>query len=278
MYAGFITTKRVVKRAGIHQRFDMAAFKMIEDFIPEGSFPTIKQILHFEGYNGPDGLKSKVGLKYKTKDDGNPSHIYDPKSDTGEIPSYIGMHYTSLVEKLQVNDMIRASFEAAWMAHYIADGMTPAHHFPLEEKIAAAADKARNDLKSGDVTKFEAFIQKNWAIWGVKGHMTQHQNFELGVAFALLLFPIRPEFDEHELARARQLGPVEYFKSQARAVASIDLYEKFYKSGWNADMASIVKNELAPKTALTIGTVWLLAFLEAGQQLATKAARTHQIA
>jgi hypothetical protein len=278
MYAGFITTKRVVKRAGIHQRFDMAAFRMIEDFIPDGSFPTIKQILHFEGYNGPDGLKSKVGLKYKTKDDGNPSHIYDPKSDTGEIPGYIEMHYAALVDKLQVNDMIRASFEAAWMAHYIADGMTPAHHFPLEEKIAAAADKATNDLRKGDATKFEAFLQKNWAIWGVKGHMTQHQNFELGVAFALLLFPIRPEFDEHELARARQLGPVEYFKSQARAVASIDLYEKFYESGWNADIASIVKNELAPKTAQTIGTVWLLAFLEAGQQLAKKAAAKAQIA
>ena len=272
MYAGFITTKRVVKRAGIHQRFDIAAYKMVEDFIPEGSFPTIKQILHFEGYNGPDGLKSKSGLKYKTKDDGNPSHIYDPKTDTGEVPGYIDLHYRGLVDRLQTTDLIRGSFEAAWMAHYVADGMTPAHHFPLEEKMAQASEKAQQDFLSGDASKFEAFIQKNWAIWGAKGHMTTHQNFEIGVAFAMLFSPLRPDFDEHELARARTLGPIDYFKSQARAVASLNLYEKFYESGWTADLASTIKSELAPKTALTIGTIWLLAYLEAGQKLASRAA------
>src|SRR5258708_4066856 len=101
MYAGFITTKRVVKRAGIHQRFDMAAYKMIAPYLPDGGFPTLKNILHFEGYNGPDGIKSKGGLKYKTKDDHNPSHLYDHHTDTGEVPVHIANHYAGLVESLK---------------------------------------------------------------------------------------------------------------------------------------------------------------------------------
>jgi hypothetical protein len=269
MYAGFITPKRVVKRAGIHQRFDMAAYKMVEHYLPDGAFPTIKDILHFEGYNGPDGLKAKGGLKYKTKDDHNPSHLYDPRTDTGEVPMHIANHYEALVASLSAEDMVRASFEAAWMAHYIGDGLTPAHHFPLEDKMAEAASKASDDVKSGDTSKFTALTKKNWAIWGAKGHMTTHMNFELGIAFALLVFPIRPEFDELELARACSLGPVEYFKSEAREVASLDLYDRFYKEGWNNDIATTIKNQLAPQAARVIGTIWLMALLQSGRQLAT---------
>ncbi len=279
MYAGFITTKRVVKRAGIHQRFDMAAFRMIEPYIPDtpDSFPGIKDILYFEGYRGPDGLNTKIGLKpkgIKPKDESNPNHEYDPVTDTGEIPGRIASHYAALVQKLQENDTIRAGFEAAWLAHFIGDGLTPAHHWPLEEKIAAAAEKASGDVKNGDVSKFTAFIQKNWAIWGAKGHMTTHMNFELGIAFALLLFPIRPEFDPAELTRASNLGPVEYFKSEARAVAALNLYDRFYQHGWTADIATTVKNRLAPQAARTIGTIWLLALLESGRQLAIQAEAT----
>jgi hypothetical protein len=274
MYAGFITTKRVVKRAGIHQRFDAAAYRMIEPYLPAGSFPQIKDILHFEGYNGPDGLNTKTGLKpkgIKPKDESNPNHEYDPQTDTGEVPGLIGSHYAGLVENLSSGDMIRASFEAAWMAHYIGDGLTPAHHWPLEEKIAEAAAKASKSVQDGDVSKYTAFLKKNWAIWGAKGHMTTHMNFELGIAFALLLFPIHPEFDQEELKKATQLGPVEYFKSQAREVASLELYDRFYKDGWTGDIATTVKNRLAPQGARTIGIIWLLALLESGRQLGVQA-------
>ena len=267
MYAGFITTRRVVKRAGIHQRLDMAAFHMVQEYLPDQAFPTLKQILHFEGYNGPDGLKSKTGLKYKTKEDHNPSHIYDPITDTGEVPDHIDHHFHGLVKALKKGDEVRAAFEASWMAHYVGDGLTPAHHFPLEDKIAAAADQATKDVDSGDVSKFTAHVKKNWAIWGAKGHMSTHFNFELGVAFALLFFRIQPEFDDLELNRARELGPVQYFKEQARDVADLNLYERFYKVGWTADIAAAVKNQLAPKVARTIGIIWLLALLEADKQL-----------
>lgn len=253
----------------------MAAYKMIDRFIPQDNFPKLKDIWHFEGYNGPDGInvKAKGITKLKPRQDGDPkpSHFYDPVSDTGEVPVHVENHYTGLVNNLKDGDLIRSAFEAAWLAHYVADGLTPAHHWPLEEKLAEAAAKAAGSLKSGDTSKFAALVKKNWTLWGAKGHMTTHFNFEMGVALALLVFPIKPEFSEHELALARSLGPVEYFKRQAREVATLELYERFYREGWNADIATVVKTRLAPQTARTIGNIWLLALLEAGQQLALDA-------
>jgi hypothetical protein len=272
MYAGFITPKRVVKYAGIHQRLDVAAYKMIAHYLPDEAFPSLPSILSFEGYNGPDGLKSKIGLKPHVKDDPEPSHLYDPVTDVGEVPVHIRNHYDGLVQCLLKGDMVRAAFEAAWAAHYIGDGLTPAHHFPLEEKIAEAAAKAARQLGDGNIAKFTSFVRRNWDIWGAKGHMSTHQSFELGIAFALLLFPIRTELDDQELARARRLGPVEYFKNEAREVANLGLYDRFYKEGWNNDIAATIKKSLAPQIAQTIGTIWLLALLEAGQLLATSEA------
>lgn len=273
MYAGFITSKRVVKRAGIHQRFDTAAYRLIEPLLEEAQFPDLKDILHFEGYNGPDGLNAKggklkpKGLMSPDEHEHNPSHLYDPETDTGEVPEHIAGHYAALVKNLKAGDEIRAGFEASWMAHYIADGLTPAHHFPLEEKVAQAAEKASADLKSGDTGKFAASVKKNWAIWGAKGHMSTHFNFEMGIAFALLIFPIRPAFSEAEVVRARELGAVEYFKAEAREIASLKLYDEFYRHGWTAEIAGVVKNHLAPHAARTIGIIWLLAVIESGQKL-----------
>ncbi len=194
-----------------------------------------------------------------------PSHLYDPANDSGEVPVHITNHYASLVQCLRSGDAVRAAFEASWLAHYVCDGMTPAHHWPLEEKIAEAAAKASADVRSGDASKFAAGLKKNWAIWGIKGHLSTHHYYETGVAFALMLFSVKPVWSEVELERAQSLGPVNYFKSQAREIASLNLYERFYIAGWTADIASGVKNHVAPQTARTIGIIWLLAFQEANR-------------
>lgn len=264
MYSGFVSPRRTVTRLGIHQRFDSAAYRMITPYLPDGSFPNLKAILHFEGYNGPDGLK------VKSRGVNEPSHLYDPVNDTGEVPKHIANHYAVLVECLKYGDMVRGAFEASWLAHYICDGLTPAHHWPLEEKVAEAAALVPEAVKEGDPSKISAVVKKHWTIWGAKGHLSTHFNFEMGVAFALLVFPIRPVFNEAELARARQLGPVEYFKAEARDVAGLHLYEQFYRTGWTAEIATAVKSKLAPQAARAIGIIWLLAMLEAGQELAAE--------
>lgn len=264
MNSGFITTKRVVNQIGVHQRFDVAAYRMIEEFLPIGAFPTIKDIIHFEGYNGPDGLKIKSpGVN-------EPSHLYDPVTDTGDAAKHIANHYAALVERLKDGDMIRAAFEASWMAHYICDGLTPAHHWPLEERLAEAAALSPASLKRGDTTKFASTmvkVKKNWLVYGAKGHLSTHFYFETGIAFALLIFPIRPAFQDDEFVRTRELGPLKYFKTQAIDIAELNLYGRFYKEGWNSEIASAVKNKIAPQTARTIGLIWLLALYEAGEQL-----------
>ena len=122
MYAGFISTKRVVKKLGIHQKFDTAAYNMIEPYLKDGTFPKLKDILHFEGINGPDGVKVKQHGVH------DPSHMYDPVNDQGVLPKLIRAHYLKLVKSLRANDRVRSSFEAAWLAHYVVDGLTPSHH------------------------------------------------------------------------------------------------------------------------------------------------------
>lgn len=264
MNSGFITTKRVVNQIGVHQRFDVAAYRMIEQFLPVGAFPTLKDIIHFEGYNGPDGLK------IKSSGVNEPSHLYDPVSDTGDAAMHVSNHYAALVERLKDGDMIRAAFEASWMAHYICDGLTPAHHWPLEERLAEAAALSPASLKRGDTSKFAGTmvsIKKNWAVYGVKGHLSTHFYFETGIAFALLIFPIRPVFRDEEFVRTRELGPLGYFKAEALDISGLHLYERFYKEGWNSEIAAAIKNKVAPQTARAIGLIWLLALYEAGEQL-----------
>jgi hypothetical protein len=261
MYSGFVSPHKTITRIGIHQRFDSAAYRMIEPLLPPDFLPPLAEILEFEGFNGPDGLKVKSpGVN-------EPSHLYDPATDTGQVPANIQMHFDNLVLALKAKDEVRASFEAAWMCHYVCDGLTPAHHWPLEEALAEA-DAPPLVLPVGDNAKrFSAQIKKQWLIWGAKGHLSTHHNFELGIVFALAAVTIKGKFDLAELQQARADGPVDYFKRQARHVAELDLYGKFYKHGWTTEIAKGIKNVIAPVSARTIGLILLLAAEAAGGQL-----------
>jgi hypothetical protein len=86
--------------------------------------------LHFEGKNGPDGIKRKSPAKDE------PWHYYDPlnPNDTTLLQMIEG-HSDNLVKALRRQNNEKAAFEAAWLAHAVVDGLTPAHHYPLEEKI-----------------------------------------------------------------------------------------------------------------------------------------------
>ena len=273
MYSGFITRKRVVHRIGIHQKFNTAAYRVVQPYLRAESFPTIRQINHFEGLNGPDGLKVKSpGLN-------EPNHLYDPINDTGEVPSNIVNHYEQLVDALKKTDLIRAAFEASWLAHYVCDGLTPGHHFPLEEEINKLRQESSKTVKTSfadkgflyDVT-LRGTIKKNWALWGRRGLLSTHFNFELGVATTLLVSPIRAKLDPAKLVEARKMGALEFFKSEARAIAALDLYADFIDQGWSTQLAAAVRNRLAPETAQTIAIIWLLAYLEADLEVAKAAA------
>lgn len=253
MYAGIITKKRTIKRLGIHQRFNGAAYKMIEEFLAPGSFPQLKDIHHFEGVNGPDGLKLKADWKTGC------NHIYDPEAGEGDVPLRIESHYDNLVSSLKSGDLLRAAFEASWLAHFITDGLTPAHHYPL--------DTLKQELFGPDSK--HSFIKRHFHWFTRKGAMSTHLNFEAGISIALLMQPIRSYLDGDKLAQARRLGPLAFFQQEAREIANLRLYDKFCTKGWTAEIARAIKEIIAPQASHVIGIVWLLAYLEAEQDQAT---------
>lgn len=264
MYSGFITSNRSVSAVGVHQRFNKVAYKMVGPFLGEGNFPSIAQINHFEGINGPDGLKSKSPGKNE------PSHLYDPYEDDGPIPELINSHYGLLVDKLKHRDMIGSAFEAAWLSHYIVDGLTPAHHFPLDKHLQDHGfkknERGRYVIERKGLTHID-LVRKAWSVVGGKGLLTTHFNFEMGVATVILGQKIRVKLDCSKLSDARKDGPVDYFRKEALEIAEMNLYEKFYRYGWTPEIARKAKGKLAPKIVQDIGIIWLLAYLESGEEL-----------
>ena len=47
----------------------------------------------------------------------------------------------------------------------------------------------------------------------------------------------------------------------------MNLYEKFYRYGWTPEIARKTKGKLAPKIVQDVGIIWLLAYLESGEEL-----------
>jgi hypothetical protein len=265
MYSGFITSKRTLSAVGVHQRFDTVAYRMIKPYLAANDFPHVAQIIHFEGINGPDGLKVK-----SPQQDG-PSHLYDPETGAGAIPELIDRHYGQLVAELKRGDMVRAAFESAWLAHFVCDGLTPAHHFPLDKHIArhgaTKGPRGRYRLRLLGESPMDT-VRRGWAMIGGKGLLTTHFNFEMGVATALIGQRIKVRLDSAKLAHAQQVGPIEFFKLEAADISELRMYELFYHKGWSPEVARLVKTKLAPQTVQAIGIIWLLAYLEADRQLA----------
>ena len=265
MYSGFITHHKTVARLGVHQRLDRAAAKMIRPYIPNGTLPPIKQILKFEGINGPDGLKVK-------SPENNPSHVYEAHLHNESMEPIV-QHYEGLVKALRERDRVRAAFDAAWLAHYVCDGLTPAHHYPLGEMKREAAE-AVEQAAIEDKSHIAALVRRQWKLWGAKGHYSTHFNFEMGLAFSLLGTQLKAVFLPAHLKRARKLGLVKYFKGEVNAVIKLDLYNSFYRQGWTTRIVRAIKKSLMPHIIEVIGVIWMLAIEEAGYPLRGAAARS----
>ena len=124
-------SKHSGKLIGVHQKLDKAARQLLaEEFGRDARiFPSIEKILYFEGTRGPDGLKAK------SPGEDEPDHFIQPNHDDGKLWGYISDHQYNLTQALIKNNHERAAFEAAWMAHAITDGLTPAHHYPFREVV-----------------------------------------------------------------------------------------------------------------------------------------------
>src|SRR6185312_4461763 len=99
--------------------------------LPAALFPKRRAIVRFEGMDGPDGIKRKTPAQDE------PWHYLDPTNENDtQLLDIIDGHFDQLVLALREKNNTRAGFEAAWLAHAIVDGLTPAHHYPYEAKLS----------------------------------------------------------------------------------------------------------------------------------------------
>lgn len=253
---------------GAHQKIDRVARRHLSELLPKStSFPGIKSILHFEGKNGPDGIK----VKSPAKDE--PWHYFDPLStETSEFMKLISVHYKGLVIGLKKHNVERASFEAAWLAHAIVDGLTPAHHYPFEEKISELRGGAHNSSRttykkklifSGD-TKRQT-VKNMYKAYGPRGIYLAHILFEFG--FTAVVKPLRfpdarpaPE----SFTAITKLGYEEYFLDVAKEIAELHMFDEYMKNGWNNKLARQSREDLAPAIIKTVTLLWYQAARESG--------------
>jgi hypothetical protein len=268
MWSGTTLTNFSGSFIGAHQKVDRVARQYLDKLVIDASqFPQIKDILHFEGKNGPDGIKSKSPAKDE------PWHFYDPfdPEDT-QLLEIIEGYYNELVKQLKKHSPERAAFDAAWLAHAIVDGLTPAHHFPYEEKLAEIRGgetmESRDSIKNKVIMPGETVSKKlknNWAMYGVGGLLSMHGMFEIGAG--LLLAPIKMKSAKPldiDLKHLTEVGYLELFKRAAREIALLDMYDRFHERGWTVRLSRDVRNHLGPIMAKTVCIVWFSALRDAG--------------
>jgi hypothetical protein len=267
MYSGFTLTDYSGRIIGAHQKIDRAAREHLGSLIDgRNLFPSAKAILKFEGKNGPDGLKRKSPGKNE------PEHYFSPFDDDGNLVKIIMEHYKNLVTELKDKNTERIAFEAAWLAHSLVDGLTPAHHYPYQTELSKLLKHSNKKDQSSIKEKLvmpgktrREMIKNNWKMWGPKGLMFTHGLFELGSA--ILLAPM--SFDKYlpskkELKSIKKLGITEYFINQAREIAVLDIYKNYYKRGWTPKLARSIRTKLGPSMVNTVTLVWYSALCDAG--------------
>jgi hypothetical protein len=253
---------------GAHQKIDRLARKSLADKLAGVQFPNIRSILHFEGVNGPDAIKRKSPAQDE------PWHYYEPfNDDDTQLIDLLGAHYDQLVFALKQNDDIRAAFEAAWLAHAVVDGLTPAHHYPYEEKLAELRGgeglETRTNYRNKLIMPGETRLQKmsnNWKMWGSKGLLTTHLAFEWGVAFVIApltarRFALKPA----DIAELDEYGAIGLFKRKAKEIAALELYDAYRQHGWTPRLARKVKNQLLPIIVHVVALAWYAAAIDAGK-------------
>ncbi len=264
MYAGTTLLKDSGRYVGVHQKIDRVARTQIIKHDPKKvKFPNIKDILYFEGNNGPDGVKRKGSAQDE------PWHFIDPADDNDvSLTTMVSDHIHNLSEALKSDNYTRSAFEAAWLAHAVVDGLTPAHHYPLGDKIEELWGKShdnRKSLKSKLVIRGDGLkdtISKNWQYIGADGVFTAHLLFEAGIASAIStakfrhVGPTKKDFD-----RLKEVGFDVIYRESVTKIYALKMYEEFGSSGWTWHLANETKKVLIPEIIKMVSLAWSAAVI-----------------
>lgn len=268
MYSGTTLHNKSGNLMGAHQKFDRVARHFVSELRGDAEFPSIKQILHFEGNNGPDGIKRKsAGID-------EPWHFWDPTDPEDQhLLDIIQRHQHGLVDALRAHNDEKAAFEAAWLAHAIVDGLTPAHHYPYEEKLIALRGEGietRNSFKEKVMIKGDTkrqTLSKNWRLWGAKGLIISHGYFEFGVTSTVKPMKFKKyALKEADITHIKKIGFERYLKNTALEIYELNMYERFLRRGWSVKLAREARTKLAPRIVQVIAAAWILALDESEQQ------------
>lgn len=250
---------------GTHQRIDLAARHVLARALASSmDFPTGKEIIYFEGTRGPDGLKRK------SPGEDEPSHMWTDSPDGADIKKLISNYRHNLVVALRADDHEKTAREAAWMAHMVTDGLTPAHHYPLGE------EKKRLMTNDEMMTVFGAPMKglmrgrnwretwkNNWKYWGPSGSMAQHVSYEYGVLMLAAMIPIRKMTPKVDIAKFREQDFDEEFLHAVEKMKSLHIYEDFIKKGWTVNLVYKTRDQLLPMIIEMVALGWYSAYREA---------------
>ena len=262
MYSGTTFRHHSGNVVGVHQRIDRVAKRhLIHHIGHEPFFPSIKTILRFEGKNGPDGVKSK------SPSQDEPWHYISPDAGPDDpLIHIITDHMHNLSKALKEKDEIRSGFEASWLAHAIVDGLTPAHHYPLAEKIEELWGKPHTERKSTrdkiiiTSKKKRDMVAKNWQYWGTKGVFSLHWSFEWGVASSITLNQFKDiEVSEADFKKLEKEGFVAFFLDSVQKVHALGMYEEFAKTGWSVRLGNASRKKLIPIIMKNVCLAWYAA-------------------
>jgi hypothetical protein len=269
MYSGTTFRTKSGRMMGVHQKIDRIARRQITKFLPKrNEFPLIHDILHFEGANGPDGIKRKSPGRDE------PWHYIDPTNPKDiAIVGMINDHIFNLAEALKAHNHERAAFEAAWMAHAIVDGLTPAHHYPLSDKIEELWGKSHTErltIRDKNLIRGKNrrdTISKNWQYWGSGGVFTAHFMFEFGVASSIA--PLK--FDEDcvhtgDVEQLKERGFEAVFLEAVHRIDDLKMYDEFGYKGWTRQLANRTRRVLVPEIIRLVALGWYQAVILAGKK------------
>ena len=255
--------KKADNLGGTHQRLDKIARRAFSEVLSreasfrDEDFPSYKEIIHFEGYNGPDGLK------WKSPGIDEPMHFIIPDHDDGKVIKMILDHQYNLNHALKSDNRTRAAFEAAWMAHAITDGLTPAHHFPYEEAVSELMSdkeyfkifgKPVKGIMRGNTVAQTA--RNNWIYLGPEGYMTKHIAFEYGAGLIASSTPMKALTPKITSADLDNLDLKHEFYDAFRRIVDLDMYSRYRYKGWTKALATESKAVLIPEIVRLIVLGW----------------------
>ena len=266
MYSRATPFQKADKIAGPHQKIDRAARLVLNNLIKQYfknqhvHFPSINEILRFEGNGGPDGIKTKSPGKDE------PWHFVDPYGDLSQMFNYIENHLVNIAKALKEKNYVRASFEAGWMAHAITDALTPAHQYPMTDKIIEISGKTpeeRNKIIKKMFISGENWrkrIINNWEYIGPKGVMSSHMLYEMGIATMIsstAAKKIAKSPSEEDLKLVLNGDFFKVFEQKIKAVADKKYYDRYLHKGWTATLALETKKDLLPEVVSMVVLGWL---------------------